>query len=398
MLLPGPEAQQLATYMGWLLHRIRGGLTAGILFILPGFAAILLLSILYAGFQDLRLVQALFFGLKPAVLAIVVEAVLRIGRRALKNAVMASIAGSAFIAIFAFNVPFPFIVIAAAIVGYIGGRLWLDQFLIIKGHTAPTAPGDRVVDAILTDNAPAHTQPSLRRAALVVFVCLACWLIPLAILATWLGSGNIYVQEGVFFSKAAVVTFGGAYAVLAYIAQQAVHVYSWLQPGEMLDGLGMAETTPGPLIQVVQFVGFMGSYRHPGALDPMLAGLCGSILTTWVTFVPCFLWIFLGAPYIEALRGNRSLSTALSAITAAVVGVVLNLAVWFALHTLFRQVQDIHYPFGLRLAVPQWQTLDIAALAIAALAMVAVFRLKWGMIPTLVGSAALGMLYHFLLM
>lgn len=397
MLLPGPEAQQLATYMGWLLHRIRGGLTAGILFILPGFAAILLLSILYAGFQDLRIVQALFFGLKPAVLAIVVEAVLRIGRRALKNAIMTGIASLAFIAIFAFNVPFPLIVIAAALAGYAGGRIWLDRFLIIKGHTAPTASGDTAIDAILTDNAPAHTQPSLRRAGLVVLVCLACWLIPLAVLAIWLGSDNIYVQEGVFFSKAAVVTFGGAYAVLAYIAQQAVHVYSWLQPGEMLDGLGMAETTPGPLIQVVQFVGFMGTYRHPGSLDPMLAGLFGSILTTWVTFVPCFLWIFLGAPYIEALRGNRSLSTALSAITAAVVGVVLNLAVWFALHTLFRQVDEAYYPLGMRLAVPVWHTLDIAALAIAVLAMVAVFRLKWGMIPTLVGSAALGMIYHLFL-
>ena len=396
MLLPGPEAQQLATYMGWLLHRIRGGLVAGILFVLPGFSAILGLSILYAGFQDLSIVQALFFGLKPAVLAIVVEAVLRIGRRALKNAIMAGIAGCAFIAIFVFNVPFPLIVMAAAAAGYVGGRIWLDRFLIIKGHPT-SATGDHVVDAILSDYAPAHTQPSLRRAGLVVLICLACWLIPLAILAIWFGSGNIYVQEGVFFSKAAVVTFGGAYAVLAYIAQQAVHVYSWLQPGEMLDGLGMAETTPGPLIQVVQFVGFMGAYRHPGSLDPMLAGIFGSLLTTWVTFVPCFLWIFLGAPYIEALRGNRFLSTALSAITAAVVGVVLNLAVWFALHTLFRQVEDVDYILGMRLSVPLWHTLDIAALVIAVLAILAVFRLKWGMISTLAGSAALGMIYYLLL-
>ncbi len=331
-------------------------------------------------------------------LAIVVEAVLRIGRRALKNTIMAGIAVLAFIAIFAFNVPFPFIVMAAAAVGYVGGRLWLDRFLIIKGPTAPTASGDTLADAILTDNAPAHTQPSLRRAALLALVCLTCWFAPLAALAIWFGGDNIYVQEGVFFSKAAVVTFGGAYAVLAYIAQQAVHVYSWLQPGEMLDGLGMAETTPGPLIQVVQFVDFMGAYRHPGPLDPMLAGMFGSILTTWVTFVPCFLWIFLGAPYIEALRGNRSLSTALSAITAAVVGVVLNLAVWFALHTLFRQVEvkDMH-TLGMRLAMPLWQTLDVAALVIAVLAILAVFRLKWGMIPTLAGSAALGMIYHLLL-
>jgi len=395
MLLPGPEAQQLAIYMGWLLHRIRGGLTAGILFVIPGFAAILLLSILYAGFQELRWVQALFFGLKAAVLAIVVEAVLRIGRRALKNTVMVSIAGLAFIAIFVFNIPFPLIVLAAAVVGYLGGRFWLDTFLVIKGHATEPTSAEAVVDAMLADHAPAHTQPSWRRAGIVALVCLACWFAPLAVLAPLFGSGNIYVQEGVFFSKTAVVTFGGAYAVLAYIAQQAVHTYGWLQPGEMLDGLGMAETTPGPLIQVVQFVGFMGAYRHPGALDPMLAGILGSILTTWVTFVPCFLWIFLGAPYIEALRGNRSLSTALSSITAAVVGVVLNLAVWFALHTLFGQVTELH-TLGMRLLVPLWHTLDGAALVITSLAMVATFRFKVGMIPTLAGSAALGMLYHVL--
>ncbi len=395
MLLPGPEAQQLATYMGWLLHRVRGGLTAGILFVVPGFAAILLLSILYAGFQDLRLVQALFFGLKAAVLAIVVEAVLRIGRRALKNTVMVSIAGLAFIAIFIFNIPFPLIVLAAAVAGYLGGRFWLDAFLVIKGHATEPASGETVVDAMLADHAPAHTLPSWRRAGIVALVCLVCWFAPLAVFVPLLGSGNIYVQEGVFFSKTAVVTFGGVYAVLAYIAQQAVHTYGWLQPGEMLDGLGMAETTPGPLIQVVQFVGFMGAYRHPGALDPMLAGVLGSILTTWVTFVPCFLWIFLGAPYIEALRGNHSLSTALSSITAAVVGVVLNLAVWFALHTLFGQVNELH-TLGMRLLVPRWHTLDGAALVMTSLALVATFRSKFGMIPTLAGSAALGMLYHIL--
>jgi len=395
MLLPGPEAQQLATYLGWLLHRLRGGLTAGILFVVPGFAAILLLSILYAGFQDLRIVQALFFGLQPAVLAIVVEAVLRIGRRVLKNSVMVSIAVVAFIAIFFVNVPFPFIVLAAGLVGYIGGRLWLDTFLVIKGHTPQPSSGAQVVDAMLTDRAPVHTRPSLRKACAVALVGLLCWAVPLAVLASLFGGDNVYVQIGAFFSKAAVVTFGGAYAVLAYIAQQAVHTYGWLQPGEMLDGLGMAETTPGPLIQVVQFVGFMGAYRHPGLLDPMLAGILGSILTTWVTFVPCFLWIFLGAPYIEALRGNQSLSTALSAITAAVVGVVLNLAVWFALNTLFGQVTEVH-SMGMRLLLPHGSTLNVAALVITAMAMVAMFRYKLGMLPTLAGSAALGMVYHLL--
>lgn len=213
--------------------------------VVPGFAVILLLSILYAGFQDLRIVQALFFGLQPAVLAIVVEAVLRIGRRVLKNGVMVSIAVLAFMAIFVFNVPFPFIVLAAAVVGYIGGRLWLDTFLVIKGPAAQPLSGDRVVDAILTDHAPVHTRPSLRRACTVALVCLLCWFVPLVVLVALFGSNNVYAQVGIFFSKAAVVTFGGAYAVLAYIAQQAVHTYGWLQPGEMLHGLGMAETTPG---------------------------------------------------------------------------------------------------------------------------------------------------------
>jgi chromate transporter len=389
MLLPGPEAQQLATYIGWLLHRTQGGLTAGILFVLPGFLSILTLSILYAQFQQLTLVQALFFGIKPAVMAVVVEALIRIGKRVLKNRVMLGIAVTSFIAIFFFNVPFPLIVLLAGIAGYAGGKAALEQFEVIK-------PREDVEESLIPDAALAQPLPSLKRSALTLVIGLAIWFGPLAVLAHFLGEDHILVTEGLFFSQAAVVTFGGAYAVLAFVAQQAVEVYGWLLPGEMLDGLGMAETTPGPLIQVVQFVGFMGAYRHPGAFSPLAAGVLGSIVTTWATFVPCFIWIFLGAPYIEHLRGNKSLTAALSAITAAVVGVVLNLAVWFSLHTVFGVVDETHIG-PVRLFLPVLSSVDLAALGIALAAMVAMFRFKVNMLATLGGSAALGMLLYYAL-
>jgi chromate transporter len=388
MLLPGPEAQQLATYIGWLLHRTWGGLVAGTLFILPGAVVVLGLSILYAGFNDLSLVQAVFFGIKAAVLAVVVQAVLRIGSRALTNNLMIAIAVAAFIAIFFFAVPFPVIVITAAVIGYIGGRLNPTIFAS-EGHGEAKLTEDDVVDAAAASGRLDHTKPSPARAAKVLFICLTLWLGPVAVLIAWLGLNNVFTQESLFFSKMAVVTFGGAYAVLAYVAQQAVTTYGWLAPGEMLDGLGMAETTPGPLIMVVQFVGFMGAYRNPGMLDPMLAGVLGAAITTWVTFVPCFLWIFLGGPYIESLRGNKSLSAALSAITAAIVGVVLNLAVWFGLHVAFEKIGE--QSFGpLRLYVPVWNTVEIAAVLLAVAAMVAMLRFKIGMIPTLAVSTVLG--------
>jgi chromate transporter len=386
MLLPGPEAQQLATYLGWLMHRTLGGLVAGVLFVLPGFLAILLLSVLYAGFQGLPVVDALFFGIKPAVMAIVLEAVLRIGRRALKNGAMVAIAAAAFVAIFLFQVPFPLIVAGAAGLGLVGQKLAPARFEVLKPHGADGA-------GALPADAGGHGGPA--RALRVAAIWLALWFVPLLAGVSLLGKDDVLVQEGVFFSKAAVVTFGGAYAVLAYIAQQAVEVYGWLQPGEMLDGLGMAETTPGPLIQVVQFVGFMGAYRNPGRLDPMLAGVLGSVVTTWVTFVPCFLWIFLGAPYGERLRGQRALTAALSAITAAVVGVVLNLAVWFSVHTLFGRVGETSWA-GMRLLVPERATVDAAALAIAAVAAVAMLRFEVGMLVTLGGSALLGGAFHLL--
>ncbi len=396
MLLPGPEAQQLATYIGWLLHGTRGGLVAGGLFVAPGFVAILVLSLLYAGFQKLVFVEALFFGLKAAVLAVVVEAVVRIGRRVLKNTVMIALAAAAFVGIFFFEVPFPLVVLGAGIVGWVGGHLRPDVFCVIE-ERRPGAAGESgaMVDALLERHALSHAQPSVARALRVLGVWLPLWLGPVALLAWVFGPQDVYVRMGLFFSKAAVVTFGGAYAVLAYIAQQAVEHYGWLRPGEMLDGLGMAETTPGPLIQVVQFVGFLAAYRTPGGLHPMVAGTLGAILTTWVTYVPCFLWIFLGAPYVERLRGNRRLSAALSAITAAVVGVVLNLAVWFALHVVFANVATVETALGARLFVPVWTTLQWPALLISVGAFVAMFRFKVGMLSTLAASVVVGALFHW---
>ncbi len=285
-------------------------------------------------------------------------------------------------AIFFLTVPFPVIIVGAALIGLLGSRWWPDTFAVIKGHETS--------DRIDSSRIP---RPTMRRTVTVLATGLGFWFIPLLIIGSVLGWGHIYAQEGIFFSKAAVVTFGGAYAVLAYIAQQAVEVYGWLQPGEMLDGLGMAETTPGPLIQVVQFVGFMGAYRHPGALDPVLAGTLASLLVTWVTFVPCFLWIFLGAPYIEALRGNRALSAALSGITAAVVGVVLNLAVWFGLHALFGEVGE-EWAGPVRLLVPDVASVSPGALVLALGAFVALWRFRAGMIPTLLVSALIGIALH----
>jgi chromate transporter len=391
MLLPGREAQQLAAYIGWSLHGIRGGLAAGILFIVPGAIVVLALSMLYAGYQDLAPVQALFFGIKAAVLAIVIEAVLRIGKRALKNSVMYSVAALAFVAIFILGVPFPIVVIGAGIIGLVGGKLRPAQFVVIKPHVAETAAPDDTSGL----NIDAQSSRPLMRAVRISAIALGLWFLPIMALAWLLGSNHVFVQEGVFFSKMAVVTFGGAYAVLAYVSQQAVEQYGWLAPGEMLDGLGLAETTPGPLILVVQFVGFLGAYRNPGLLDPMLAGTLGALLTTWVTFVPCFLWIFLGAPYIDRLRDKETLSAGLSAITAAVVGVVLNLAVWFGLHVLFAEDGEVRLSW-LTLQVPAWATLDVAAAALAAGALVAMLRFRVPMVTTLASCAALGAAYQYL--
>jgi chromate transporter len=341
-------------------------------------------------------VSALLFGVKAAVLAIVLEAVFKVGSRVCKNAAMVVLAAGAFTAIFVFHVPFPLIVLGAGVVGLLGGWFVPATFAVLEQKTpAEDDAGVPVVDNILQREA-ARSHVSLRRSAGVLCILGGAWLLPIAIAWIVLGADSIYTQQGLFFSKTAVVTFGGAYSALAYVAQQAVEKYHWLQPGEMLDGLGMAETTPGPLIQVVQFVAFMGAYRHAGALHPMLAGVIGSVVTTWATYLPCFLWIFLGAPYVERLRGNRRLSAALSAITAAVVGVISNLAIWFALHVLFGNVNEIDGPLRSRWLVPEWSTLNVAALGIALLACLALFRFKVGMLWTLAGSAALGIVYSLL--
>lgn len=388
MLLPGPEAQQLAVYIGWLLHRVQGGLTAGILFVLPGFLSILGLSILYAVYQQTAILQAVFFGLKAAIIAIVIEAVLRISKKALKNNVMVLLAGLAFLAMYFFKVPFPLVIIAAGLIGWIGGRFSEHYFFVLKPQTKSAVdttimpPADRNVD-------DPYYRPSAWRALRIGLLCLGLWFAPLVICWQVFGADSVYVTEGLFFSKMATVTFGGAYSVLAYVAQQAVEVFGWLSATEMLDGLGLAETTPGPLIMVVQFVGFLGAYRHPEPLSPIWGGILASILTTWVTFVPCFMYIFVGAPYIESLRNNKSLSTALSSITAAVVGVVLNLAVWLALKTLFLEVHESSWG-PIHLLIPNWRSLNISALAITVAACVMTFKLHWNLFKTLAVCTAAG--------
>jgi chromate transporter len=390
MLLPGPEAQQLATYVGWLMHRTRGGLMAGGLFILPGIVAIMALSYLYAGWGHLPVVTALFFGLKAAVLAIVLEAVVRIGRRILKSRVMIAIAGLAFAAIFFFAVPFPAIILGAALLGFMGARAGLPAFQPGASKSGSAAADDA---GLLGESVPDHARPNAARSLRVAAAWLAIWLVPLALLLVLLGPADVFSQIAVFFSKMAMVTFGGAYAVLSYVAQQAVEHYGWLKPGEMLDGLGMAETTPGPLIMVLQFVGFMAAFRAPGSLSPMLAGTLGGLLATWMTFAPCFLWIFVGAPFVEALRGNKALNGALSAVTAAVVGVILNLAVWFAIHALFGQTLRLRGG-GVSFDLPVLASAHLWALALTVLAAVAIFRLRIGMLPTLALCSAAGVVLY----
>ncbi|MBA3609499.1 MAG: chromate efflux transporter [Verrucomicrobiota bacterium] len=373
MLLPGPEAQQLATYIGWLLHRTWGGVVAGAFFVIPSIFILWGLSFVYAAYGNLPWIAAIFYGLKPAVLGIVAVAVIRIGRKALKNEVMWILAGLAFVAIYFFQVPFPVIILSAGLIGLLGGQFWRSKFSVVRGHGKPGS------SSVLDDEtaSPFHTQPGLARALKVTAVWLTLWFTPLLAVGISLGWNHTLFQEGIFFSKAAVVTFGGAYAVLPYVSQQALSHYGWLQPGQMMDGLGLAETTPGPLIMVLQFVGFMGGWQHPQGLSPLLAATLGALLTTWVTFTPCFLWIFLGGPYIEKLRGNVRLTAALSAITAAVVGVVLNLAVWFALHALF----------------PGDRGIDWFALALSVAAFLGMLRWKWDVIIVVIGSGLLGLIY-----
>ena len=388
MLLPGPEAQQLAVYIGWLLHKTIGGLVAGILFVVPGALVMLVLSSLYMLYGDVPLVEALFFGVKAAVLAIVIEAVIRIGRRALKNRVMVSIAVAAFIAIYALNVPFPLIILLAGLTGWLGDRIAPGLFSGSAHGKGDVADIKGAVDLMFERGELTHVKPTTWHAPRTVAIWLPIWLGPVLVIWWFTGSASVWTEIGRFFSLMAVVTFGGAYAVLAYVAQAAVQSFGWLAPGEMVDGLGLAETTPGPLILVLQFVGFIAAFRHSGSLHPLLAGSLGALLTLWVTFTPCFFWIFLGGPYIEALRGNKVLSAALGAITAAVVGVIMNLALWFALHVIFREVRNM----GLGMNVPVFSSIDWRAALLSGAAMIAILRLKAGMLPTLAGSALAGVL------
>lgn len=375
MLLPGPEAQQLAIYIGWLLHKTRGGIVAGVLFVLPSIFVLWALSYVYVVYGNVPWIAAIFYGLKPAVLAIVAAAVIRIGRKALRNAVMWTIAVVAFVGIYFLHVPFPVIIISAAIMGLIGGKI-VPQFFSGMVDLA-------VGSTIVPDNAAtlAHPRPSSTRALKLCAIAIALWWLPVAVAGMCLGTEHTIFREGIFFSKAAMITFGGAYAVLPYVAQQAVENYHWLGPHQMLDGLGLAETTPGPLIMVLQFVGFLGAWNHPGNLPPLLAATLGALITTWTTFAPCFLWILLGAPYIEKLRNVKQLTAALTTVTAAVVGVILNLAVWFGVHVIF----------------PPGANVDWFAVVVFIVAFAGMLRWKWSIIPVILGAGLAGLLYQFVL-
>jgi chromate transporter len=380
-LLPGPEAQQLATYLGWLMHGVKGGLAAGILFVLPGAVVMLALSLVYAALGDVPLIAALFFGLKCAVLVLVVEALLRIGRRALRGGAAWALAAVAFVALFVFGVPFPAIVIAAGIVGYSAPDAFAGA-----GHKGAAGDAPALIDAVLAADPglPTRMAAGARRAGLIAMIL---WLAPVAVLTG--GIGGTYGDIAWFFSKMAVVTVGGAYAVLAYVAQDAVQSYHWLSAPEMLAGLGLAETTPGPLILVLQFVGFLAGYRAPDAFSGVTGGIAASALTLWVTFAPCFVFVFLGAPLVERLQANRTLSGALGAITASVVGVIANLALWFGLRVLFRDI--VAMPFGpVVVDLPAPASLDPAAAALAVLAAFCLFRFKLGVLRTLGVTAAAG--------
>jgi chromate transporter len=392
MLLPGPEAQQLAIYLGWLLNGTAGGLVAGMLFVLPGFVTIMALSAIYAGLGDTLGIEALFAGVAPAVLAVVAAAVVRVGGRTLRNRILIGLAVAAFVALALFRLPFPLVVAGAALVGFVGGRVWPSRFGAAgHGGEAPDGPAP-----LVSDDALHGAGPSWSRAARILAIGALAWTAPILLVALAFGGDSVFVEQGLFFSGAAVVTFGGAYAVLAYVAQQAVYTYGWLVPGEMVRGLAMAETTPGPLIQVVQFVAFMGAYRQPGSLNPWVAAVLGACIVTWVTYVPCFLWIFLGAPHIEALRGNAHLSAALTAITAAVVGVIGNLAVFFAVHTLFGEVDDARRYGWVQLDVPAWSTLSPRALFVGAFAFWLLFRRKASVLQTLGLCAVVGGSIHLM--
>lgn len=373
MLLPGPEAQQLATYVGWLLHRTWGGIVAGSLFVIPSFFILITLSWVYMEYGNVPLIGAAFYGLKAAVLAIVASAVIRIGQRALKNEVMVSLALIAFVGIYFLKISFPVIIFSVGLIGFLGGKWLPHKFFVIKEH------GSMGSRSLISDDQPPaeHTRPTLMKTIRVLAICLVLWIGALAILFNWRGPSDVLYQQGKFFSKAAMVTFGGAYAVLPYIAEAGVEHYRWLQPGQMVDGLGLAETTPGPLIMVVTFVGYVGAWTKSSGLSPEVAGFLGGLVATYFTFLPCFLWIFLGVPYIEQTRGQIQLTSALSAITAAIVGVILNLTVFFGRHVLF----------------PESRPFDYFIFLLAGVTFAGLWRYNWNVVYVVLGCAGVGMLF-----
>jgi chromate transporter len=383
-LLPGPEAMQLATYVGWLFHRVRGGLVAGIAFVLPSFFVLLALSWVYVTHGQLDWVAGAFEGIAAAVVAIVANAMLRLARTAVANGLMLGVAAASFVSIFALDVPFPLVVGAALAIGFVGGAIRPELFEVGVGReleeraAAPVTP------------TPDTSAPTLGRTLAVVAVGLLVWLGPIVAVAAWRSDAGTLAEMGWFFSKAALVTFGGAYAVLAYVDQAAVGVYGWLRPGQMAVGLGLAESTPGPLIMVLEFVGFVGAYQNPGGLPPLVAGILGAGVTVWATFAPCFLWIFLGAPYVERIRGRRRLAAALQTVTAAVVGVIANLAVTFAVVTLFDSVRSVPFLSG-AIPVPVWGSVDPFAVVVATIAFVGMWRFRWPVLPVILVGAAAGL-------
>jgi chromate transporter len=388
MLLPGPEAQQLAIYTGWLLNGTIGGIAAGVFFILPAFFLILGLSWTYAVHGDIGWIAAVFYGLEAAVIALVAAAVIRVGSKALRNPVLVSIAAAAFVAIFFIKVRFPLIVIGAAMIGLAGSRIAPEVFRT-DGHGGG-ADDDSVLGDAVDDGAP---KASWARTLRVVGIGLVVWWGPLLVVLALRGTDDTLSREALFFSQAAMVTFGGAYAVLAYINQAAVQHFGWLEPGQMVTGLGLAESTPGPLIMVTEFVGFLGAYRFPGGLDPVVAGVLGATVTVWATFAPCFLWIFLGAPFIEQLRGNRALNGALSAVTAAIVGVILNLAVTFGIVALFGEVRQGEF-LSVTFPVPAAGSLDVFALVLAVAGFVALWKYRLNVLWVVGASAIAGLVYR----
>lgn len=392
MLLPGPEAQQLSVYLGWLMHKTIGGLTAGLLFILPGFLCILLLSIAYVLWGNSHLLIAIFFGLKAAVLAIVIQAIVRIAKKTLHNALFIWIAALSFFALYFLDIAFPLIIMVSAIVGMLAHR-FLPQYFYGPAKAIRPESHPQPIEYLIDHETLEHTQPSAARSIKVLLIWLLIWAIPVIAVFLTFGAESVLAKQAVFFSNTAIFSFGGAYAVLTYVAQRVVEDYHWITPREMIDGLALAETTPGPLIMVLQFVAFIAAYRYQTGLSPMAAGILASFITVWVTFAPCFLWIFLGAPYIEKLRNNICLQAALKTITAAIVGVIVNLSLWFAVNTLFGKTVSVQLAF-LEFELPQWTSIQWPMLGMALAALIAVVKFNVSVYKIMLFSALAGVLIY----